>query len=44
MRNQDNTGKPAEVVTDNTKVNEGDALNVLLDKGDVDCVVTGKRS
>lgn len=42
VRKRDNTGKATEVITDSSKVNEGDALNVLLDKGDVDCVVTGK--
>lgn len=42
VRKQNNSGKPTEVITDSSKLNEGDALNVLLHKGAVDCVVTGK--
>ncbi len=42
VRKRDITGKPTEVVTDSSKVNEGDALNVLLHKGSVDCVVRSK--
>jgi len=42
VRKQNDSGNPTEVITDSSRVNEGDALNVLLHKGAVDCVVTGK--
>lgn len=42
VRKRDNTGNLNEVVTDSLQVNEGDALNVLLHKGSVDCVVRSK--
>lgn len=42
VRKQDETGRPTEVVTDSSKVNEGDVLNVLLHKGSIDCVVRSK--
>ncbi|MFT5698607.1 MAG: exodeoxyribonuclease VII large subunit [Desulforhopalus sp.] len=42
VRRQNYDGKPTEVVTDSSKLIKGDALNVLLHKGSVDCVVVGK--
>ncbi len=43
VRRQTHSGNPTEVITDSSKVNEGDALNVLLHKGAVDCIVTSKN-
>lgn len=42
VRRQTAEGNPTEVITDSSMVSEGDALNVLLHRGAVDCVVTGK--
>ncbi|PHR26916.1 MAG: exodeoxyribonuclease VII large subunit [Desulfotalea sp.] len=44
VRKKNTAGKPTQVVTDSSKLNEGDILNVLLHKGDVDCVVLGHDS
>ena len=41
VRRQTHSGNSTEIITDSSKVNEGDALNVLLHKGAVDCIVTG---
>ena len=42
VRKPNDSGIPTTVITDSSMVNEGDALNILLHKGAVDCVVTSK--
>lgn len=43
VRKQNPEGKATEVVTDSSAVTEGDTLNLLLHKGEIDCVVIQKE-
>lgn len=39
VRKQDYKGRPSKVITDSGSVSKGDAISVLLHKGEMDCVV-----
>lgn len=43
VRKQNREGKPTTVITDSTSVSTGDAVSVLLHKGEIDCVVVGEE-
>lgn len=42
-RSYDSKGNPFKVIRDSAKVKEGESVNILLSKGELDCVVTEKK-